>query len=83
MDDRFFIEWDKDDLDTLAIMKVDIPGAGHADLHPQGIRPHSSACESAKEKLALATVPQSDPATYDMLCRADAIACSRWKVAPR
>ena len=28
MDDRFFIEWDKDDLDTLAIMKVDVLALG-------------------------------------------------------
>jgi hypothetical protein len=32
MDGRQIIEWDKDDIDELKFMKVDVPGAGHADL---------------------------------------------------
>ena len=34
--DRTVIEWDKDDLDALGMLKVDVLGARHADLHPQG-----------------------------------------------
>ena len=37
MDERTFIEWDKDDIDALGIMKVDVLALGHADLHPQGV----------------------------------------------
>ena len=33
MADRQVIEWDKDDIDALKFMKVDVPGARHADLH--------------------------------------------------
>ena len=32
MDDRTVVEWDKDDLDALGILKVDVLGARHADL---------------------------------------------------
>jgi len=74
MDDRFFIEWDKDDLDTLAIMKVDILALGMLTCIRKAFDLIHRHAKSGKEKkLALATVPQSDPATYDMLCRADAI----------
>ena len=35
MEDRTFIEWDKDDVDALAYDEGRRAGAGHADLHPQ------------------------------------------------
>ena len=36
MPERTVIEWDKDDLDALGILKVDVLGAGHAVLPAQG-----------------------------------------------
>ena len=36
MVDRQVIEWDKDDIDALRFMKVDVPRARHADLHARG-----------------------------------------------
>ena len=36
MEDRTVIGWDKDDIDALGILKVDVLALGHADLHPQG-----------------------------------------------
>ena len=36
MEDRTVICWDKDDIDTLGILKVDVLALGHAHLHPQG-----------------------------------------------
>ena len=33
MEDRQVIEWDKDDIDALKFMKVDVLGARHAELH--------------------------------------------------
>ena len=74
MDNRYFIEWDKDDLDTLAIMKVDILALGMLTCIRKAfdlIQIHTQ--ENAGEKFTLATVPQDDEATYDMLCEADAI----------
>jgi error-prone DNA polymerase len=72
MDDRYFIEWDKDDLDTLRIMKVDVLALGMLTCIRKAFDLiHRHAPEA--EQLALATVPQGDAPTYDMLCKADAI----------
>jgi error-prone DNA polymerase len=74
MDDRYFIEWDKDDLDTLAIMKVDVLALGMLTCIRKAFDLiHAHAQSGREEKLLLATVPQKDPAVYDMLCEADAI----------
>src|SRR6185437_4108375 len=74
MDDRYFIEWDKDDLDTLAIMKVDVLALGMLTCIRKAFDLiHAHAQSGRQAKLLLATVPQKDPAVYDMLCNADAI----------
>jgi error-prone DNA polymerase len=84
MDDRTFVEWDKDDLDALGILKVDVLGLGmltclrkafelaekHYDL--------SFRTDGKEEKdrvgfFALSTVPKEDPAVYRMLQRADSL----------
>ena len=74
MKNRYFIEWDKDDLDTLAIMKVDVLALGMLTCIRKAFDLiHSHAQSGREKKLTLATVPQGDSDTYDMLCRADAI----------
>ncbi|HMH65488.1 MAG TPA: error-prone DNA polymerase, partial [Rhizomicrobium sp.] len=74
MDNRYFIEWDKDDLDTLEIMKVDVLALGMLTCIRKAFDLiHQHAPSGLAEKFTLATVPQNDPATYDMLCKADAI----------
>ncbi|HET7084350.1 MAG TPA: error-prone DNA polymerase [Rhizomicrobium sp.] len=74
MDDRYFIEWDKDDLDTLAIMKVDVLALGMLTCIRKAFDLiHAHAKSGKEQKLLLATVPQKDPLVYDMLCNADAI----------
>jgi error-prone DNA polymerase len=65
MKDRTFIEWDKDDIDALGLMKVDILALGML-----------SALEKCLQTLGIADiadVPQADEAVYDMLCRADSV----------
>ena len=71
MADRFFIEWDKDDLDSLRIMKVDVLALGMLTC----IRKAFDLIYAHEKggKLTLANVPKEDPAVYDMLCAADAI----------
>jgi error-prone DNA polymerase len=70
MEDRWFIEWDKDDIDTLMMMKVDCLALGMLTC----IRKAFDLIKVHEGKvLALATVPREDPAVYDMLCAADAI----------
>ncbi|HEY4075952.1 MAG TPA: error-prone DNA polymerase [Rhizomicrobium sp.] len=71
MEDRYFVEWDKDDLNTLGIMKVDVLALGMLTCIRKAFDLiHAHAPDS--EKLLLATVPQ-DTRVYDMLCRGDAI----------
>ncbi len=71
MDDRSFIEWDKDDLDTLRIMKVDVLALGMLTCVRKAF--HMIDTYSGAPPLELATVPQEDPLVYNMLCKADAI----------
>ena len=72
MKDRTFIEWDKDDIDALGLMKVDVLALGMLtalrksfDFLP--LRPDGSRISD------IAHLPQEDPAVYDMLCQADSV----------
>ncbi len=70
MEDRHFIEWDKDDIDTLRMMKVDVLALGMLTCIRKAfdlIRIHKG------ESYDLATVKREDPRVYDMLQKADAI----------
>ena len=70
MKDRTFVEWDKDDLEALGLMKVDVLGLGMLTC----IRKAFELLAQHKGlSLTLASVPQDDPAVYDMLCRADTV----------
>jgi error-prone DNA polymerase len=73
MDDRYFIEWDKDDLDTLEIMKVDVLALGMLTCIRKAFQLIDSCIYTKKSPLELATVPKDDPTVYDMLCAADTI----------
>ncbi|MBK3802731.1 DNA polymerase III subunit alpha [Azospirillum brasilense] len=70
MKDRTTIEWDKDDIDALGILKVDVLALGMLTCLHRGFDLLKQHYDS---DLTLATVPQGDPATYDMLCRADSL----------
>jgi len=70
MDDRYFIEWDKDDIDTLGMMKVDVLALGMLTCIRKAF---ALIAAHGGKRYTLATVPREDPAVYDMLCRADAI----------
>lgn len=70
MEDRTVICWDKDDIDALGILKIDILSLGMLScLH----KSFDLLQEHEKTTHSIATIPQDDPATYDMLCRADAV----------
>ncbi|WP_374147976.1 error-prone DNA polymerase [Sphingomonas sp. 28-63-12] len=70
MADRTFIEWDKDDIDALGLMKVDVLALGMLTciqksfelLRAEGLADHQ-----------LDSIPADDPAVYDMLCKGDSI----------
>ena len=70
MEDRTTIEWDKDDLDALGILKIDVLALGMLSCIRKGfdlLERHYG------RKVELATVPTGDPAVYDMLCEADSV----------
>ena len=70
MEDRTVIEWDKDDIDTLGILKVDVLSLGMLTC----IRKAFDLMEVHEgHRPTLDTIPQEDKATYDMLCAADAV----------
>ena len=70
MAERHFIEWDKDDIDALGIMKVDVLALGMLTC----IRKAFSLLRARGLPIAdLADVPREDPATYRMLCRGDSV----------
>src|SRR6202795_2302409 len=70
MDKRTFIEWDKDDIDTLQLMKVDVLALGMLSCLRRGL---DLLKRHYGHDYALATLPQDDKAVYDMLSRADSI----------
>lgn len=70
MEDRTFIEWDKDDIAALNLMKVDVLALGMLTC----IRKAFELIEKHHGKqLTLSSVPRDDTDTYDMLCHADSI----------
>ncbi|MEO7564857.1 MAG: error-prone DNA polymerase [Sphingomicrobium sp.] len=70
MNDRTFIEWDKDDIEELGILKIDVLALGML-----------TCCRKAfdliehqhGERFELATVPREVPQVYDMLCAGDSL----------
>ena len=70
MEDRTVIEWDKDDIDTLGILKVDILGLGMLSCIRKAFELMD---EHEHQTLEIATVPQEDASTYRMLQNADAV----------
>jgi error-prone DNA polymerase len=70
MQDRTVIQWDKDDLDELGILKVDCLSLGMLSA----IRKCFALVEQqAGRGLSLATIPEGDADVYDMIDRADTI----------
>jgi error-prone DNA polymerase len=70
MPGRTVIQWDKDDLEDLALFKVDLLALGalyQLHLGFDLLRAHRGI------DLTMATIPSEDPDTYDMICTADTV----------
>ena len=75
MQDRTFIEWDKDDIDTLGLMKVDVLALGMLSCLRRGLEFLNDhyAHKYRKPFRSLFDLPYEDPETYDMLSKANSV----------
>ena len=82
MEGRSMIEWDKDDVDMMGMLKIDILALGmltclRKALALAGMAVTQEIGESGApvltRELALHTIPSEDPETYDMICAADTV----------
>ena len=70
MPERSFIEWDKDDIDALGILKVDVLALGMLTCIRKCL---DLLGEHHGRELTLATIPREDPETYAMLRKGDSL----------
>lgn len=70
MDGRTMVEWDKDDLESLGILKIDILALGMLTCLRKAL---DLLAIHYDRRETLASMPKEDPAVYDMICRADTL----------
>ena len=70
MQDRTCIEWNKDDIDALGFMKIDVLALGMLTCIRKGF---DIAKQHYDLDLTLANIPQDDPVVYEMISHADTI----------
>ena len=72
MKDRSVIQWDKDDLDALGLLKVDILAIGMLSAIRRSLE-YIGTKLGREGSFGMPDVPDGDAATYDMICRADTV----------
>jgi error-prone DNA polymerase len=70
MPDRTIIQWDKEDLESLKLLKVDCLALGMLSAIRRALEMVS---QRRQQPFTMQDVPAEDPATYDMLCRGESI----------
>jgi len=70
MENRTQVEWNKDDLEDLGILKIDVLGLGMLTMIRKAF---DLVLRHYGIQLTLANVPQDDPLVYEMICRADTV----------
>ncbi|HET9451458.1 MAG TPA: error-prone DNA polymerase, partial [Aggregicoccus sp.] len=70
MKGRTVIQWEKDDINALGVLKVDLLGLGMLTVLSKCM---ALVREHFGRELCLATIPAEDPRVYDMLCDADSV----------
>jgi error-prone DNA polymerase len=70
MPERSVIQWDKDDLEELGLMKVDILALGMLSMLRRALQLVGQRHGTVFE---MQDIPPDDPATYDMICKADTV----------
>ncbi|WP_374657772.1 error-prone DNA polymerase [Inhella sp.] len=70
MPGRTVVQWDKDDLDALGLLKVDVLALGMLSCIRRAL---DLLSVKQGRRFAMQDIPHEDAATYEMLCRADAV----------
>ncbi|MGE0315850.1 MAG: error-prone DNA polymerase [Lautropia sp.] len=70
MPDRTVVQWDKDDLDALGLLKVDVLALGMLSAIRRAL---AFVGDRLGHTFEMQDIPPEDPETYDMLCRADSV----------
>jgi error-prone DNA polymerase len=70
MENRTVIEWDKDDLDAMGLLKVDVLALGMLTAIRKSLE---FVSERRGFQFEMQDIPPEDPSTYDMICKADTI----------
>ncbi|MFT3819811.1 MAG: error-prone DNA polymerase [Rubrivivax sp.] len=70
MPDRTVIQWDKDDIDALGLLKVDVLALGMLTAIRKSLEFISQRKGYA---FGMQDIPAEDPATYDMICKAETV----------
>jgi len=76
MPERKMVEWDKDDLDAVGLIKVDVLALGMLSCLKRAftlLEGHYRVHDDYGCPVTLATIPKKDPRVYDMICRADTL----------
>lgn len=80
MAERTCLQWDKDDIDALGLMKIDVLALGMLSALQHGLKLAQHYAKSPASRglwrtppTCLAEIPVEDPKVYDMLCAGDAI----------
>jgi len=76
MPERKMVEWDKDDLDAVGLIKVDVLALGMLSCLKRAftlLERHYRIHDDYGHPITLATMPKEDPKVYDMICRADTL----------
>lgn len=70
MPDRTVIQWEKDDLESLGLLKIDVLALGMLTAIRKCL---DLVSNYSKQPLTVQSVPKEDPVVYDMMCRADTV----------
>jgi error-prone DNA polymerase len=70
MQGRSIIEWDKDDIDALGLLKIDVLALGMLSCLAGAFQLMQ---QHYYRRLSLASIPPEDKQTYDMLCRGESV----------
>jgi error-prone DNA polymerase len=70
MPERTIIQWDKDDIEALGLLKIDVLALGMLSAIRKCL---DSLRDLGSAVTRLQDIPEDDPATYDMLCRGDSV----------